>query len=118
MGDKQQLTSTRCKSDNDNSRAQANRSFSRAERGSCGGQAAHKMPITATQPWVVSLSLSLKLRRTAHHWGDNDDEDVNGDVDEDVGNVGFSQKLAEYFKIISKKLTDLGESPSKMFLKI
>ena len=53
------------------------------------------MPITATQPWVVSLSLSLKLRRTAHHWGDNDDEDVYGDVDEDVGNVGFSQKLAE-----------------------
>ena len=76
------------------------------ERGSCARKAAHKlhkMPITATQLWVVpplSLSLSLSLRlEIAHNYhcreDDNDNEDAQQrDVGEDVGKVDFSQQLA------------------------
>ena len=71
------------------------------ERGSCGRQAAHKlhkMPITATQLWVVpllSLSLRLEIAQNYHcREDDNDNEDAQRDVGEDVGKVDFSQQLA------------------------
>ena len=74
------------------------------ERGSCGRQAAHKlhkMPITATQLWVVPLSpsppLSLRMEIAQNYHcreDDNDNEDAQRDVGEDVGKVDFSQQLA------------------------
>ena len=62
---------------------------SRGEEREAAVRDKHKMPITATQLWVVSLlshSLSLEIAQN-YHCGEDED------VDRDVGNVDFKLKL-------------------------